>query len=227
MISHYFGKPGCGKTTMGCKLAIDETVRIANGVSCYERVYTNFKVDHPLVNYIPWEFVGLYDLSNSLIIIDEATAYADSRDHKSFDSDVRDFMLQHRHYADHEKGYRCDIIFIAQSWNRIDKTIRDITEHVYYLKKSIFPHVTCCHELQYGIFIPVASADSKSEYGDIQEGYKLPGFFSRIFCKRFNRKPYYRYFDSWERKELPPVPKNFDPNDRSTWGQAYHSKHRS
>ena len=36
-------------------------------------------------------------------------------------------------------------------------------------------------------------------------------FFIRLFCPKLYRPKYYRYFDSWELKELPPLPALYQP----------------
>lgn len=199
MVSIYFGVPGCGKTTTAVMIARDLVLQIAQGKSKYKHVYVNFEQNVPFVRTIPFHWLGKYDLSDSCIIIDEASIFVDNRDFKNFSNELRDFILLHRHY-------NCDIIFFSQQWDAVDKKIRAVTERVYYIKKSLIPHVTIIYPLAYGIYIPSTSADKDGEYGEISQGYKLPPLLNRIFAKRFYRKPYYKYFDSYSVKELDPPP---------------------
>lgn len=199
MVSIYFGVPGCGKTSTAVKLAREESIKIFYGKSKYKNVFCNFEQSVPLVKTIPFDYLGKFDLSDSLIIIDEASIFVDNRDFKTFSNDLRDFILLHRHY-------NCDILFFSQQWDGVDRKIRAVTERVFYLKRSLLPHTTIIYPLRYGIYIPSTSSDKDGEFGEISQGYKLPPLLNRIFATRFNRKPYYKYFDSYSVKELPPIP---------------------
>ena len=43
MLTCYFGVPGCGKTSLLTKFAIDELKRMRKGKSPYKHIYTNFR----------------------------------------------------------------------------------------------------------------------------------------------------------------------------------------
>lgn len=199
-VSVFFGLPGSGKTTHVAKVCVDTVKAIALGKSNYRYVYTNVPINHPYVRTIPFDYIGRYDIQDSLIVIDEASLFVDNRDYKHFPEYLRNFILLHRHF-------NCDIYFYAQQWDALDKKIRAVTEHVFYLRKGTFlKGITRIYPLIYGVYIPASTADKSSSYGDISMGYKLPGLFSRIFAPWFRRKPYYKYFDSFEKFDLPPVP---------------------
>lgn len=123
-ISLYFGLPGCGKTTLLTFFAL-------RGVKNprYKNVYSNVAINVPGVTIIDNSCIGRYQLDNGLVLIDEATLFADSRDYKNFSTALTSFILQHRHY-------NVDIIFFNQSWDALDKRIRTITDRVYYVYKS-------------------------------------------------------------------------------------------
>ena len=95
MISLYFGLPGCGKTTMFAKLAFD-----ASRSKRYKHVYGNVSLSG-IKNYtqITADMLGQYDLSDCLILIDEATVYFDNRDYKNFNKKLREWVLLH-----HQEG---------------------------------------------------------------------------------------------------------------------------
>ena len=90
MISLYFGLPGQGKTTILAMLALQ-----ASKDKRYKHVYSNIPLRIEGVTYIDNKCIGKYDLSDCLILIDEGTIFADSRDFKSFGADkIYYFMLQ-------------------------------------------------------------------------------------------------------------------------------------
>lgn len=219
MITHIFGKPGSGKTSYGVHVALETVRAISNGTAPYRFVFSNIDINHPLVCHIPFEFLGKYNLEDALIIIDEATMFADSRDYKGFAPHVRNFMLEHRHHVSDPQKYRCDIIFISQGYNRIDKTIRDLTEKVLYIKKSFLPHQSKIIPLNYGYNIPIGAPSAEDgESSTISEGYFIPSKLSVLFAKRFNRKPTYSYYNSWSHATLPDIPRGYLYSDRATWG---------
>lgn len=196
MVSLYFGLPGCGKTTLLAKLA----KKYVKGKR-YENVYTNIRLNMKGVIYVDNDEIGIYDISNGVLLIDEATLFADSRDYKKFPKHLIQFFLMHRHY-------RIDIILFTQQWDSVDKKIRVITDRVYYVYKP-FPHgifITRYYRIPYGIIIPDPKKDDSQKLGEIVQGYCKPSFIKRLFGGYVLRPRYYKYFDSWEREELPKLP---------------------
>lgn len=201
-VSLYFGLPGAGKTTMMCHIML-KAIRKKK----YKYVYCNVRNSIPGVTYIDNECVGLYNLHDALICIDEATLFADSRAYKSFDKNKLTYFLEHRHY-------NVDIVLFTQQWDGVDRKIRVITDRVYYVYKGILTGrwITRCYRVPYGIIIPDAKL-AGDKLGEIVQGYAKPIFIARLFSPWLFRPRYYKYFDSWERPPLPDLPQKYQPNE--------------
>lgn len=200
-VSLYFGLPGAGKTTMMVYHALK-----AQKSGKYDHIYCNVHIAVPGVTYIDNDCIGLYDLHNCLILIDEATLFADNRAHKEFDKGKVLYFLEHRHFE-------ADIILYTQQWDGVDKKIRVITDRVYYVYKGVLTGkwFTRCYRVPYGIIIPDPKRDGSEKLGEIVQGYCKPNFFARLFSPWLYRPRYYKYFDSWERPYLPPLPETYTP----------------
>lgn len=201
-VSLYFGLPGSGKTTLLCYHAI-------NGLKSgrYNHIYSNVRVSVPGVTYIDNECIGQCHLENCLLLIDEATLFADSRDHKNFSKDKIEYFLLHRHY-------NCDVILYTQQWDGVDRKIRVITDRVYYVHKSFLTgwFLTKYYRIPYGIIIPDPKKGSSEKLGEIIQGYSKPNIFVRLFkTTRIFRPKYYQYFDSWQHKKLKDLPPEYSP----------------
>lgn len=196
-----FGLPGCGKTTLMCYDAL-RGIRSKR----YEHIYCNVPISVPGVTHIDNSCIGKYNLHDGLILIDEATIFADSREFKSFGKEKVEYFLLHRHF-------NVDIILYCQQWDAVDKKIRTITDRVYYVYKGIWTGhwITNYYRIPYGIIIPDPNkANGGEKLGDIVQGYAKPNFFVRLFCtKRLYRPKYYKYFDSWEKPPRPALPDKY------------------
>lgn len=202
MVKLFFGLPGCGKTTLMAHFAY-----IFTRGSKYKNVYGNVEMKIPDYIYIDNKCIGKYELCDGALLIDEATLFADSRDYKNFDKSKLEFFLKHRHH-------NLDIFLFTQQWDGIDRKIRVITDRVYYVFKTpILGHwFTYYYRIPYGIIIPDPKKHGSGEkLGEIIQGYCKPSIFIRLFCPRLFRPLYYKYFDSWERKELPALPSKYYP----------------
>lgn len=201
-ISLYFGLPGCGKTTILAMLAKKESDKITMGISKYQKIYGNINLTG-ILHYqkIDFQWLGLYDIRNALILIDEATLEADNRDFKGFKFHTKQYFLLHRHY-------KVDIILFTQQWDGVDKKIRVITDKVYYVYKGKLTgkYFTRMYRVPYGIIIPDPKKTDSEKLGEIIQGYCKPNIFVRFFSPWIYRQPYYRYFDSWEAPKLDPIP---------------------
>ena len=105
-------------------------------------------------------------------------------------------------------------MLFTQQWDGVDRKIRVITDRVYYVYKSpiLGFWFTTFYRIPYGIIIPDAKKDSSSnKLGEIVQGYCMPPLLVRLFAKRIYRPLYYKYFDSWERPYLPPLPQKYKP----------------
>lgn len=199
-VSLYFGLPGCGKTTLLTKMALD-----AVKDPRYANVYGNVPLKIFGYTYIDNECIGKYCLENALILIDEASLYADNRDHKNFTKQQVIYFLMHRHF-------NVDIILFTQQWDGVDRKIRVITDRCYYVYKGLlFGHwFTKYYRVPYGIIIPDPKKGGE-KLGEIVQGYCKPNLLIRLFSKSIYRPKYYSYFDSWER------PAGFDPLPKSRY----------
>ena len=189
MITCFFGLPGCGKSTLLAKLAYKELKRIKKGKSKYVRVLSNYFIRGCSV--LDFDMLGKYDMSNSLILIDEISLDADSRDFKSFSKPLKQFFILHRHYG-------CDIIYATQQYDGVDRKIRELTQNLYYMKKA--GPLTYATAIYRKITI--------TEDSEIKMGYVLPKLIkiisdirhTMIFCFR---PRYYKLFDSFDSPVLP------------------------
>lgn len=198
----YFGLPGSGKTT----LMVHEAIKALKS-KVYRNIYCNVRISVFGVTYIDNDCIGKYDLSDCLILIDEATLFADNRAHKEFSKDKIEYFLLHRHY-------NADVKLFTQQWDGVDKKIRVITDRVFYVYKGFFTRkwYSKYYRIPYGIIIPDPKNKSSGEkLGDIVQGYCKPPLFCRLFAHFVYRPKYYQYFDSWQRKKLPMLPAKYTP----------------
>ena len=87
MIIEIFGLPRSGKTTTLCMIAQNALKgKSVLGLGKYENVFTTFFCRG--CKKLDFADLGKYDFSNSLILIDEISLYADNRNFKNFDSDL-------------------------------------------------------------------------------------------------------------------------------------------
>lgn len=201
-ISLYFGLPGCGKSTLLTKHAIKA---VKSGK--YRYVYSNVTLGVDGVTKINNSCIGVYDLRDCKVLIDEATLFADCRDYKNF-SHKSEWFLEHRHF-------NADINFYTQQWDSLDKRIRAITDRVYYVYKGIFlgKWFTRYYRIPYGIIIPDPKKDGSEKLGEIVQGYCKPNILVRLFSPWLFRPRFYKYFDSWETPQMQPLPSEYNKID--------------
>lgn len=185
MITCYFGVPGVGKTTLACKLA-------RNGLKRYDHVYTNFYCKG--TEKIDYSDLATFKLYNSLIVLDELTLDADNRDFKSFSKSHKDFFTLHRHLG-------CDVIYLTQNYENIDKKIRDCTNELWYMSKSVVPffrRFTTAKRIYRNINI-------NENTSELTLGYRFCNLLESIFVsnrKCVYRPKYYKYFDTHDELQL-------------------------
>lgn len=192
----YFGLPGSGKTTLLAKHALEYSKKQNFNV------YSNVDLNIPSVIPITNDQIGKYRMSNGVILIDEATLFADSRQFKSFSTDLVKLFCLHRHL-------RLDIECYLQQYNRTDLTIRMLADKVFWVRK--FGGLTCSVEIPMSVFIPKKDvSDQTGTAGEIVNGYYRPPFWSYVFCEKIIRKRYYPYFDSFDTRDfnLPDLPED-------------------
>lgn len=202
MITGYFGVPGCGKTTLATMKArkLNKQIkrdikRVAKGKKkkCkYDYVLTNFECkDCYKINFTD---IGIYDIQNCAIVLDELTIDADNRDFKNFARSSVEGFIYHRHYFN-------DIFYYTQNFQAVDKKIRDLTHTLYFVKKSqLFP---------FSLFtkakIIYRTIDINEYTKEIVNGYRFPNLFENILDmlgilklgEICFRPLYYKDFDSF------------------------------
>lgn len=201
-VSLYFGLPGCGKSSLLVEMAMSELHRINTGRSKYSCIVTNVPIRAEGVYFVnDFSWLGKYDFSNALCLIDEASLEFDNRDYKSFSFENKLFFLMHRHF-------KTDVCCFVQQFDAVDKKIRVITDRVYYVHKgAIFKCLSYVNRIPYGIIIPDKKDTDSEKYGEIVQGYHRGSIFSRMFSKRLFRRVIYKYYDSFYVPQLPPIPK--------------------
>lgn len=132
--------------------------------------------------YLDFETLGKLNYENCLIIIDEISLICDSRDWKNFNSDLVYFFTNHGHY-------NVDVIYCSQWYTDTDVKIRRMTENLFYIQRLPFGL-----SMRYEIVRDVQST-----------GTTIDDCLQFKHGRPFFRFPYYKMFDSYTRKKLPPV----------------------
>ncbi|MDE5889054.1 MAG: zonular occludens toxin domain-containing protein [Bacilli bacterium] len=144
--------------------------------------------------HINFDDLSKYKFVNSLILIDEITLDADNRNFKNFNSAIRDFFLLHRHLG-------LDIIYATQNYENVDKKIRDVTNDLWYMSKSVVPilrNFTTSKKIYRKINI-------NEHTSELTLGYRFCNFIESLFAKNFEItfRPFtYKYFDSFDELNL-------------------------
>lgn len=177
MITGYFGIPGCGKTTLATKKARQINKKIKRDVrrqklglkrKCpYNYVLTNFECKD--CYKIDFKDIGVYDIQNCCIILDELTIDADNRDFKNFQRSSVEGFIYHRHYFN-------DIFYYTQNYQAVDKKIRDLTHTLFFVKKSMLPFFNLFTRAKI-IFRTIEINEMSKE---IVNGYRFPNLFENI-----------------------------------------------
>lgn len=200
MITCYFGVPGAGKTTLLTKFAVraikDQKLpkwllRLKKRKK-YTHVYTNFYCKG--AEMIDFNDLGKYKTYDSLILLDELAMDADNRKFKTFDDNIRDFFILHRHLGN-------DIIYATQSYEAVDLKIRFLTQELWYMSKSVVPLLrafTTAKRIYRNISI-------NEHTSDLILGYRFCNIIESFFVRNYQivlRKKYYKHFDSFDEGKL-------------------------
>ena len=193
----YFGIPGSGKSTMGTWYAIDtleknkkiekrNIKRIKKGklpiptkkiVTCNLTIKGATAIEKTDIN------IKNDELHDCLLLIDEAGLNYNNRNFsKNFTEDELKIFKYHR-------KRNIDIVIFSQSYEDMDKKLRDLSTELYFLKRSLIPLFVKSEKITKFIMI---DKDTKQ----IQDGYKkvlFSGFY--VFMPKT-----WKYFDTTETK---------------------------
>ena len=174
----YFGIPGSGKSTIAALIAKKEMKKRKKG----RRVFSNFAIKG--TNVLNKEDIGVYDMYNSLLIIDEAGVDYDNRNWKNnLNPDQVYFYKHYRHY-------HCDIVMFSQSID-VDIKLRNLANEYRIVKKSIIPFFVTTKLIKKKI-------DINKDTGEIIDRY----YFVFLSSKRYFSPKAWKLFNSYQRKEL-------------------------
>lgn len=183
-ITLFFGRKGCGKSTILTAYAI-------KALKQGKTVYTTEDIEGCItVNY---KDIGKYHFEpDSLVLVDEAGLLFDNRNFKSFSKEMRDFITLVRHY-------RCQLVMCSQVWDNVDLKIRQQLDYLYLVKKHfrVFT-VARCIQKQFGVY-----RGSSARPSDILEEYSyymplLPSSWKIFFIPKWSK-----FFDSFAKPDLP------------------------
>lgn len=158
----FFGRKGCGKSSMLQKLATEYHKRgwqiFVDEGNCYL----------PFVHEIEADKLWLYDFpENSVIFIDEVNLKWDNRDFKSFPKPLQNFLRKQRHY-------KVKIIMFSQTYD-CDVKIRNLAD-ILYIQNKLFRVFTVARPYEKSPVV-LTSLETRTE-GRISDDFKPLKFWN-------------------------------------------------
>lgn len=171
-----FGLTGSGKSTLLTAAACEcLSGKSFLGLPPHPRVFSTFAI--PETYKLEPLMLGKYDLTNSLLLIDEASQFFDAREWKTFPAHVRTFFQTHRHE-------HTSIIVCSQGFSDTDLRIRNLADKFWMLDKAPCGYSMCR---------PIVHRQRPNK-GQIEETFEMSPPLYWVFI---NRKKYYHLFDSF------------------------------
>lgn len=194
VINGFYGLPGTGKTTVMTAAAVASlSGRRFLNIPPKDRVFSNVPI--PGTYELSLSMVGECDLSHSLLLIDEACQWFDSRAWRSMPKCVSDFFqtIRHEHTS---------ICMFYQCFNDVDVRFRSLCQSHFLLSSLPFGEFTLIKPVEHRQDIYNFRPDDRYEY--------VPWYRWRIV----NRARYYHLFDSYCRfREYTPAPLELYPGE--------------
>ena len=201
MIRIFFGSPGCGKTTLACKL-------LKKYQRKYDHCYGAYAHKVPGAAVCDFDKLGEWTFPEySYVNSDEAGIDFNNRKTLKVPQSMIAYLKLHRHY-------KVDMDFFSQSWVDVDVIIRRLCNEYWYLYR-LGPWT-----LARRVYKKVMIDDNTHQ---IIDGYWMPkllwilawplqllGLTEKRYMLTF-RPFYYKYFDSWARPDL--EIKEFEKNE--------------
>lgn len=196
------GKPGSGKSTYGAYMA-------KKYLQAGYPVWSNVEIKGTRRLDLSKDLMK-HDISDGLVIIDEAGLEMDSRDFKKFPKEYTEFFKLHRHY-------RLRIIVLTQYWDDVDKKVRVLCNRIQIIRKSMF-NLTHIHLKD---VTPNITIDKETEQIVERYNWKPIWLGGNHY---FNKRSVWSMFDTYERREL--AKKDWqlwsEYNPKSIWYKLYH-----
>lgn len=185
IITVWFGVPGAGKTTMAAYLCKGDIQTFNKAVRSKRRRRRKYR-DIPVAN-VPIKGarvldaakdLGIYNVSDCRVIIDEASIEFNNRKFKELPQHVIKWFKLHRHYC-------TQIDVFSQSYDDMDITIRRLAQRYYHLRKSILPFCVSYRRIKRVVGIDKETRQIVDQYDYVP--------FSRhlVFCP-----PLWKLFDT-------------------------------
>jgi hypothetical protein len=173
------GKPGVGKSTFAAKLA---KLYLNKGYPVWSNTPIRgcFQIDCR-------KDLMSYNVSDGLLIVDEAGIEFDNRDWKNFTKNLVEFFKTYRHYRMH-------VLILSQSWEDVDKKIRQLASSIYILNPTIFGLTHLCLK-EVSCYVGI------SEDEQIVEKYSFKPFWL-LGTRYYYKRDAWKMFDTYERKKL-------------------------
>lgn len=178
-IKVYFGMPGAGKTTHAAKIVYRN---LKQGMPTFSNVYIK-----GAYLYSPVEDLGVYNIRECDIILDESAIEYNSRSFKSMPKTSIEFFKLYRHFKVR------DVYVYSQAPDDMDLTIRRLASEFYLLQKSFIPGFSYSRR----IIRNIGEIDPNTH--QLTDGYQYVPFSRRYIWRR----RYYAMFDSWTAPDLP------------------------
>lgn len=184
-VSLYIGLPRSGKTTF---IAYLTHLCNVTGYKCFCNI--------PVQGAYPFtkDDLGKYDMSNSLILLDEAGIIYDNRNfEKAFTEESLTFLKLIGHY-------HSNICLFSQSMDIDVKWVR-MSKDIYFLRRGLIGHKSFIYKVH-------RKLDVNPDTHKIEDFYDKPtGLIALLTRKKFRRKKYYHMFDSYSAPKLKVFPK--------------------
>jgi len=171
MIYIFWAPPRAGKTYTATSWALDYMKLIKKGKTNKDKVFSNYPIyDKKLGASLFWNANSInYNITDSLIIIDEAYRDYSSRKWQKFTTNEHTFFATNGHNNN-------DIVFIVHGINRLDPVIREMADSFYYVNKFSIPFMKHPLFFKIEVFVDeIAIAQryhSNSHHGVIYQRFK-------------------------------------------------------